>query len=328
MAHFSTLSVLFPGVNQYVTMGNVLGFDAINTFSISCWFKTSSPVNSFLVSKIDSLNGVGYGLSINAGELQFQLLSIGATGAIIRTIGSNYDDGNWHHACCTHAGAPVAASMAIYVDGYQYPTTIITDTFGPTALNGNPFNLAAIDNGLGGLFFPGNLDEVSIYNAALPLAAIRDIWSSGEPTDISLLPSIVNCLAWWRMGEGDIFPTLADSIGPFPGTMTNMVPGDIVADAATTSYDGSARGGLLENFASGTSNPIDIVGDLKDGGPAGCRWEGVIGNASLNVIMQAVDNITGDVYYWPEPVPEFSGKNYPGPNVPVEISIRSRKGFP
>ena len=38
-------------------------------------------------------------------------------------------------------------------------------------------------------------------------------------------------LSWWRMGDGDTFPTLTDNgSGGNDGTMTNMSSGNIVED--------------------------------------------------------------------------------------------------
>jgi hypothetical protein len=46
--------------------------------------------------------------------------------------------------------------------------------------------------------FPGEVDELSIFNSALSSSNITSIYNSGVPNDISSL----NPVGWWRMGDG------------------------------------------------------------------------------------------------------------------------------
>ena len=46
--------------------------------------------------------------------------------------------------------------------------------------------------------------------------------------DLNLLTS--NPDHWWRMGDGDTFPTLTDVNGGLDATMVNMTVADIVSD--------------------------------------------------------------------------------------------------
>ena len=58
------------------------------------------------------------------------------------------------------------------------------------------------------------------------------------PTEIvtlSTAPTVnltdLNPIAWYRMGDGDTYPTITDNgSGGNDGTMTNMDAGDIVSD--------------------------------------------------------------------------------------------------
>ena len=71
------------------------------------------------------------------------------------------------------------------------------------------------------------VDEVAIWSTD-ESANVAAIYNGGVTHDLSLLTSTpVN---WWRMGDGDTFPTLADNIGTLDFTMTNMNAGDIVND--------------------------------------------------------------------------------------------------
>ena len=79
--------------------------------------------------------------------------------------------------------------------------------------------------------YNGNIDEVSIWKGiVLSDAQHAEIWNSGAPADLTAHSAYANLVAWWRMGDGDTFPTLTDNRGSNNGTMTNMESGDIVAD--------------------------------------------------------------------------------------------------
>ena len=86
--------------------------------------------------------------------------------------------------------------------------------------------------GGGGLSFGGNLDEISWWNnTTLDAAAVAQIYNSGAPIDLSSdsgnYTSSSALTHWWRMGDGDTFDTIEDSVGDLNGTMTNMASGDI-----------------------------------------------------------------------------------------------------
>ena len=93
--------------------------------------------------------------------------------------------------------------------------------------------------------YAGNIDEVAIFNSELSAANAATIYNSGLPASLSSFSP----LGWWRMGEGDTYPTLTDSgSGSNDGTMTNMLSGDITG-AQTT--------GIMTNQVAG-----DIVADV------------------------------------------------------------------
>ena len=72
-------------------------------------------------------------------------------------------------------------------------------------------------------YWPGNFDEVSIFNTALPAtgagASIETLYSGGEPADLTGLAGLQH---WWRMGDkisGAVIPDQAgsldmDAVGP------------------------------------------------------------------------------------------------------------------
>ena len=78
-----------------------------------------------------------------------------------------------------------------------------------------------------GNYFDGKIDEVAIFTSSLTPTNVGAIYNSGTPNNLASLSPI----AWYRMGDGDTFPTLTDNgSGGNNGTMTNMVSGDIETD--------------------------------------------------------------------------------------------------
>ena len=76
------------------------------------------------------------------------------------------------------------------------------------------------------------LDEVSIFDYELTSGQVTSIYNSGTPTDLDNTSGVTAPVHWWRMGDGDTFPTITDvgTTGGNDGTMTNMESGDIVTD--------------------------------------------------------------------------------------------------
>ena len=113
----------------------------------------------------------------------------------------------------------------MFIDG----VSVGTKTFATTlSYDAGAFFLGA-RNTSGNKDFLGNLDEVAIWNSDQS-ANIGSIYSVSGAVDLSSLSPI----SWWRMGDGDTYPTLTDNgSGGNNGTMTNMVSGDIVTDVPT-----------------------------------------------------------------------------------------------
>jgi len=240
---FSDYSCLFDGVNEYVTMGDVLNFEYNQPFSLSCWFRSSS-TSGYLIAKRAASAGLfrGYSLRLfGSGVIRMYLsndaLVSGTSEVVVDTV-ATYADNNWHHVVVTWDGnaSPGAAGLKIYVDGVLASTTIVYNTLGTnTILTTTAFNIASRSNGEVPL--AGRVDEVAVYDKTLSLAEAQWIYNSngygtGQPRDLLTVGAPSNLVGWWRMGDGDTFPTLTDnSANTYDGTMVNMELADIVRDA-------------------------------------------------------------------------------------------------
>jgi len=73
----------------------------------------------------------------------------------------------------------------------------------------------------------GNIDEVTIWDTSVLTASeIEDLWNLGAPIDPSILTTSANLVSWYRMGDGDTYPTILDHAGSNDATMNNMDSGN------------------------------------------------------------------------------------------------------
>ena len=211
----NTYSVDFDGVDDYVDLGRVE--PSTTALTISAWvYKTDATVSG-IVSKAASSN---YGLGIWGANLNFYIKTTSWSGASASFTGSYLNQ--WVHVCGTWDGT----TITLYINGSSVATASKTGSITYSTENTRIGDL----EGAAGWNFDGNIDEVAIWGSALTSGNVTTIYNSGTPTDLSSLSPV----AWYRMGDGDVFPTLTDhGSGSNNGTMTNMVAGDIVADVPT-----------------------------------------------------------------------------------------------
>jgi len=227
----NTKSLNFDGSNDRVEVNNTLA-NGFSELSISTWVKYANNVatsNRYhpIVAKIGSLGNsfvlrnMRSGASSNGGELHFMVLT--PDGSFTAFSGVVPSQNVWINVVGTYDGS----NVKIYIDGVLKGTASATGN-----INTNNTILFLGDSGFGGFssIFNGAIDEVSIYSRGLTQSEVTSIYNGGAPNDVS---SISNIEAWWRMGDGDTFPTLTDNIGSNNGTMVNMDSGDIQEDVPT-----------------------------------------------------------------------------------------------
>ena len=227
-ASFSnTKSVDFDGVDDYIDLGNPTALQFTSSFSISLWFKSSDTSDYILISKDNTsghltndrswaLWGNRYG---GTNVVNFNVRNGSNSFAVQST--SDYNDGSWHHLVATYEAS---TALKVYVDGSLEATNT---TSIPSSINnvGTNVNIGRAANGV--YYANAKIDEVGLFNSVLSASNVTAIYNSGTPLSLSSYSPV----AWYRMGDGDTFPTLTDNgSGGNNGTMTNMVSGDIATD--------------------------------------------------------------------------------------------------
>ncbi len=223
---FSKRSIVLDGVDDLVSMGNVLNManDGTDAYSISAWIKTTSTTSfQVIVAKQNSgspFNGFNFYIT-NGTRLNFSLGTVpsayinGRTNTI-----SSLNNGSWHHVVLTYDGSQDVSGFSIYVDEVSYPVVSVVNTTPNDVSNTQDFLIGARGTiGSPALFFVGGIDEVSYFNSELSQSNVTSIYNSGVPNDIASLSP----LSWWRCGDGDTSPTLTDNgSASNDGTMTNF----------------------------------------------------------------------------------------------------------
>ena len=227
----NTYSLDFDGVDDYVSMGNVLNLanDGSDAISISLWLKTTLSSLGYLVSKQTAFTD-GYGVfMLPTGEIAFYLGSSTSSARIYAYTQNTFNDGDWHNVVITYDGSQNVSGLNIYVNNTSQALTVVT--------NNTPNNVSNIANFAIGMrngdAYPylDYIDEVAVFDKVLTPTEITSIASA--PTDLTDLSPI----AWYRMGEEATFSTnwtVPDAVGSNDGTSNAMNIFDRVGEAPSS----------------------------------------------------------------------------------------------
>lgn len=240
--------------NDYLTgtasnLSSVLGRAANgagsgDAWSIQFWIKPSTASNSsqtilyFGDTDVTNSHHIRVLFLGNDDKIRLQY---GSSNNYLRltTTSNSVPAGSWTHVLITYDGGTTGSSsgdissyygrFSIWLDGAQNSTNNANGNYGiSTGLDSDVFRVARYDSS-GYLLTDTRLDELAIWDSD-ESSNITAIYNSGTPHDLSALGSAPS--HWWRMGDGDTFPTLTDS-GTGTQTdlaMTNMSVSQIVSD--------------------------------------------------------------------------------------------------
>ena len=144
----------------------------------------------------------------------------------------------WNHVLLTYDGGTTGSSSGdissyysrfkLYIGGVLVSTNNSQNNYGwSAAVSGQNLRVGRYSSGQY-LKAVSRVDELSIWNSD-QASNVADIYNSGATHDLSNLTTPPT--HWWRMGDGDTYPTLQDNMGSADFTMYNMTSADIVTDA-------------------------------------------------------------------------------------------------
>jgi hypothetical protein len=155
----------FDGVDDYVEIGDVLGFEGTAPFSVILWVYDAgyNGVWARLVSK-ENITTLRQGWLIVRDESVNQYKFERWRDGIANAVAVSYTPNQWNFIAFTYNGS----HMKSYLNGVLINTTSSTLSLIST---GTPLRLGRISNGAS--FFNGTIDEVRIYNRALTEEEIK-----------------------------------------------------------------------------------------------------------------------------------------------------------
>lgn len=199
-ASFSNVySMLFDGVDDYLSLGSQPTLNFTGSFSLSMWVNwttTPGPYTSArgLIGNTNTLSNNGYKLLMWNEKIQFFI----ANGIIQYDVSSGTTvpvivAGDWHNICVTYDGT----DLTMFIDSVQVAT--VADT--PAVFTDSNFMIGASYYG-GTLYeFPGKLDEVALWNSALTSTHVGEVFNSGSPNNLDTLSTAPAPMYWNRMGD-------------------------------------------------------------------------------------------------------------------------------
>jgi hypothetical protein len=137
----------------------------------------------------------------------------------------------WSHVIAVNRGTRIASGFDLYINGVNPGITTISNTLGTgTIIPATSMNLGRDRYGD---IWTGGLDEIAFWLKAFDATEAAELWDLYNVGDGNLNDHSASAIYgenWYRMGDGDTYPTVIDVWGGVNGTMTNMEAGDIVAD--------------------------------------------------------------------------------------------------
>ncbi len=249
----------------YVQVGNYDALAGAQAGSWSFWYNTKSTAGrtkncSWLVGPTSWIQPSG---TVMSGNAEFTLNTsnglqrTSVSGSYSRRIFLDASDASslneWVHVVGTYDGS----NLRVYVDGEQKGlvneagTNIVDFPATGTITTGN----IQIGSGNNLVYFLSAMySNLSIWDKALTLSEINEIYNSGQPKSLSSHTAASNLISWWTL---DNFTTgLVDSIG---GYNASLVGSDSHVSPGTVS--------VLNGESSGMSQSNLVQSDLQTVAP-------------------------------------------------------------
>lgn len=206
---FNNYSTEFNGVSRYLNGGDILQYDAANQWSLSFWAKVdNTSAQRAFYAKTGGASVYGWGLYHNSSGQMF--LQMRTTSTLRQYTGTTVlSAGTWYHIVMTYDGSSNINGIRIYINGSVEPTPG-SGSIGGSLLGGYD---AFFGQREGAFRLSGKMDEISTWNKSLSSSEVASIYNTGSPNDVRDLSFAANLVNFWRLGDDDIEPTIADNEG-------------------------------------------------------------------------------------------------------------------
>ncbi len=225
-------SWVFDGVDDVITVADVLPKERTDSFSMSYWIQTAS-TNGFAIGKfVTSPTTRGYAAQMVSGRMRFVLSSTNTTSVLAVETTSAFNDNVLRNVVMTYNGTSLASGVAIYVNGVAQATSIIFNNLTTTTLSASTFTLGP----LGAV--AGTIQHPAMWSDDLTAAEALEVYGGGTPPDLRSISCASDLEGWWKVDGSDV--TGAGG----------------VADHSVNSNVGTAGGGLGTGGSTVGSLPV------------------------------------------------------------------------
>ena len=254
----SNYSMEFDGSSDLIDCGNDSSLSPTSQLSVSAWVNntgTGSGTFPCIISNVSSSssNG-GFVLSKNSNKWKFYLDTTGSSGWVTAESNGTVVSNSWQHLCATWDGSTVI----IYLNGQAQTTTASASQIVYNV------NTETIIGEYAASYFQGKIDQVSIFDYALPATgtnSVATLYGGGtaitNPMSLSPKP-----IAYYQLGDqsvdnGAIYlvpnNSLSDYVFNFDGTNGYINAGTGLGNSLGT-YTGDASVSLWFKADTTTGN--------------------------------------------------------------------------
>ena len=188
--------------NAQADLPGGMPFRADDPTTVSLWVKYISvgyQVNADLL-----YNEQKFGMKIASNVMLFEFGYLHTVYSSIKS-GVATNDGKWHHVVMTYDGSGNVAGAKMWVDGVDVTVINKSGTVPDTALGGE-FWVNTKANAAAGL----RMDEATIWAHEFSQSEIVELYNNGAPKNAQAHSRSSLLRAWWKMGDGDSYPTIRD----------------------------------------------------------------------------------------------------------------------
>jgi len=184
----------FNGINDYVDCGTGASLNITSVITVGAWvYLSSAPTEiRYILGKRDGAEAYSIDINVNRG-IRFSTFDGG--NHILYTGDNVWPLNQWFHVVGTYDGT----TLVIYINGIN-----VASQYSPGSISTSPYSFA-IGNIRGttdypGIYFPGLIDEVRVYNRDLSASEVSRLYTSGA-TKMFAAPKN-GLVGYWSFEEG------------------------------------------------------------------------------------------------------------------------------
>lgn len=214
----------------YCDFGNAstFNFERTDSFTLYAWARWTQTGTAIILGRESGGgSGRGWALAVNAAggttSIRFEIknTSGGTNSLILDTTVQGWNDGKWHAIVATYAGTSVPSGVHIYVDGTDLALTTTNNNLSATAQSTTAM-AAARDINQSAFEFTGDIGSLAVFSGVLGSTDRATLLNTRHPPNKAAVLAISGILGFWRMGNGAVYPTIADETAAHAGTLTSL----------------------------------------------------------------------------------------------------------